>query len=221
MLSDPAKPQCQSVSGAAAPIGASDDRRSPRVLRRPSRTADGRNGDARVDGGLAPVVAGPMVRHNSPAPRLSADLSPARQRVARTARARNLVLLCLGYPERVPYCELEGESAPKARRAYLCGADVGFTRTDRSMAVRNSAGGWCIVVDDWSHPAVYPTKAAALTAARKAEQASDARAKSAATLEVERRIGWMRKPDVRAWARQRDVDDAAETIAGRIAGRNM
>lgn len=117
---------------------------------------------------------------------------------------RNMLLCMLDIPARVPACETEGEAAPKARRTYLCGADVAFTKSDRSMvAYDRQRDCWRLMVDDWWHPHVYATKAVALAAGRKAEQASDARRVKVPAVLMQ----------ARNWARERDEQDALETVA--------
>jgi hypothetical protein len=138
-------------------------------------------------------------------------MSPRRQRVALAAAQRNMMLLWLGYRGRVPQCELEGEAAPKMRRTYLVGIDVAFTKTDRSMAVLDAKrGAYRLLVDQWWHPALYPTRAAALAAGRKAEQAADARAAKALPAPAV-------LVEAREWARARDVSEATHILSERVA----
>lgn len=127
-----------------------------------------------------------------------------------------MLLLFLGFKQRVPDCETEGIADRKARRTYLFGVPCGFTRSDRSMAVWDEKRqAWRLMVDDGWYPQLFGTKDAALAAGRKAEQARDAYAKSAAAREVERRIAWMRTPDVQAWAEQSRARDDEDDYAYR------
>jgi len=155
------------------------------------------------------VVSGEVVRRNADAEGFSPLLSEKRQRIARTARSRNRLLLWLGYTARVPYSELEGEAAPKARKTYLCGVPCAFTKSDRSMAVWDAKrGAWRLAVDEHWYPQLFATKAAALAKGRTQEKSLDALAAKLAP-----------PPAVlvraRGWARQRDAANALEHMIER------
>jgi hypothetical protein len=139
---------------------------------------------------------------------LPMSLNAKREKIARTATNRNMLLLFLGYSARVPQCEKEGTADPTARKAYLCGVPCAFTKSDRSMAVQAATGEWHLAVDEWWQPAVYATKAAALAAGRRAEQRHDALAKvappPAGMVGARARASW-RKAD-----RARGLDRAEE-----------
>lgn len=207
-----------------------------------SGRALGRDADGRMAHGLPAVACDASVARRAVPPRLgragepgiqgaagatpsfglSTDLSEKRARIIRTARARNRMLLWLEYRERVPYCELEGEAAPRARRTYLASVPCAFSKSDRSMVIWDpKRRAWGLIVDDSWHPQLYATKYAALEAGRVAEKQADEHANSAATREGERRTAWLRSPDVQAWARRRDREYAADALACRIAGRDF
>ena len=158
--------------------------------------------------GRLPLVDGAAAQAGASAARPAVAVDAKREKIARTATNRNMMLLFLGHSARVPQCEKEGTADPKARKAYLCGVPCAFTKSDRSMAVQAATGEWHLAVDEWWQPAVYATKAAALAAGRRAEQRHDALAKvappPAGMVGARARASW-RKAD-----RARGLDRAEE-----------
>lgn len=156
------------------------------------------------------------------------------QRTARSAHMRNLVLRAAGYGDmRVPECELRGIPDKQARLTFLCSAraDIAWTRSDRTMVVRNRGGhgGWWCVVDDVLVGGGHPSKASALAAGRAAEKAADKLAAHNANAERGRTgalpplpplrdiTAWMKTPGARARARTADVRLADASLTGWIS----
>ena len=100
-------------------------------------------------------------------------MTPAQQRIARRARARNFLFLLCRFPHRVPECERDGVTDRVARLAYLAGLDVAFTRSDRSMVLRHGLFWWAVADDQFLSDRPFRTRDAALSACRAAEKQHD------------------------------------------------
>jgi hypothetical protein len=118
------------------------------------------------------------------AARSTALLSPQRARVSAVAHARNQALQEAGYRGyRVPACELDGIADKAARKAFLAGSHITFTRSDTSMVfeyltfyLARPRVWWALVgteylTDKSGDIRGFASPKAALAAARKAEKA--------------------------------------------------